>query len=88
MLEVFYRARFTRLTNGFSSKKLVNHGHAISLFYFHYNFIRKHMTLGTTPAVAAGLMDKPLTIADLVAMLEAEELKLNHGGRINRADRT
>lgn len=67
--------RFTRLTNAFS-KKFENHEHAIALHYFHYNFIRKHMTLKTTPAVAAGIASKPLTILDLVMMVEAEEAKL------------
>jgi len=71
--------RMTRLTNGFS-KKIDNHVHAIALHYFHYNFIRKHMTLKTTPAVAAGIANAPMTILDLVAMIEAEESKL--GGRL------
>jgi hypothetical protein len=71
--------RFTRLTNGFS-KKIENHGHAVALHYFHYNFIRKHKTLKTTPAVAAGLTDRPLTMLDLVAMVEREE-RLT-GGRL------
>jgi hypothetical protein len=53
-----------------------NHQHAIALHYFHYNFIRKHQTLKTTPAVAAGVADKALTIMDLVTMIEAEEAKL------------
>jgi len=79
--------RFTRLTNAFS-KSLVNHAHAVALHYFHYNFIRRHKTLGTTPAVAAGLTDREWKIDDLVAMLENEERKLANGGRINRADRT
>ncbi len=79
--------RHTRLTNAFS-KKLAYHAHAIALHYFHYNFIRKHQTLGTTPAVAAGIADRPWTVADLVRMLEDEERKLCRGGRINRADRT
>src|SRR5437667_4966375 len=48
--------RFTRLTNG-HSKKLENHGHAVALNFMHYNFCRKHSTLGTSPAVAAGLAD-------------------------------
>lgn len=39
-------------------------------------FIRKHQTLKTTPAVAAGIANKALTLADLVAMVEAEEAKL------------
>ncbi len=79
--------RFTRLTNAFS-KKLANHEHAIALHYFHYNFCRKHKTLGTTPAVAAGIAGRIWTVADLVAMLEDEEKKLNNGGRINRRDRS
>jgi hypothetical protein len=33
--------RFTRLTNGFS-KKLENHGHAVALYFLHYNFCRAH----------------------------------------------
>jgi IS1 family transposase len=67
--------RLTRLTNGFS-KKIENHAHAIALHFFYYNFIRKHMTLKTTPAVAAGLANAPMTILDLVRMIEAEEAKL------------
>lgn len=67
--------RFTRLTNAFS-KNVENHCHAVALHYFYYNFIRKHMTLKTTPAVAAGIASKPLTVLDLVKMIEAEEAKL------------
>lgn len=72
--------RFTRLTNGFS-KKVENHEHAVALHYFYYNFIRKHQTLKTTPAVAAGIATKALTIIDLVKMMEEEESKL--GERIS-----
>jgi IS1 family transposase len=71
--------RLTRLTNGYS-KKIENHQHAIALHFFHYNFIRKHHTIKTTPAVAAGLANSPLTTLDLVKMIEAEESKL--GGRL------
>ena len=46
--------RFTRLTNAFS-KKVQNLGHAVVLHFVHYNFRRVHKTLGTTPAVAAGV---------------------------------
>ena len=67
--------RFTRLTNG-HSKKVENHEHAVALHFFHYNFIRKHMTLKTTPAVAAGIANAPLTVLDLVKMVEAEEAKV------------
>lgn len=67
--------RMTRLTNAFS-KKIDNHIHALALHYFHYNFIRRHQTLKTTPAVAAGIANAPLTVLDLVKMIEAEEAKL------------
>ncbi|MEQ8210057.1 MAG: IS1 family transposase [Lacipirellulaceae bacterium] len=67
--------RYTRLTNGFS-KKIENHEHAVALHYFYYNFIRKHQTLKTTPAVASGIANKALTVRDLVDMIEAEEKKL------------
>lgn len=79
--------RHTRLTNA-HSKKLANHAHAIALHYFHYNFIRRHLTLKTTPAVAAGIADREWTVDDLVAMLEAEEWKLGKGRRINRDDQS
>jgi hypothetical protein len=79
--------RFTRLTNGFS-KKIENHQHAVALHYFHYNFCRKHMSLGKTPAQAAGISDHAWTIEELVALLEKEEQLRGNGGRINREDRT
>ena len=71
--------RFTRLTNGFS-KKLDNHKHAVALHYFHYNFIRVHQTIGTTPAVMAGVADKIWTMVDFAQLLEREENLL--GGRL------
>lgn len=66
--------RFTRLTNAFS-KKLESHKHAIALYATHYNFCRKHMTLGKTPAMAAGLTDHVWSIEELVTrMLDASSL--------------
>jgi IS1 family transposase len=79
--------RFTRLTNAFS-KKWRNHEHAIALHFFHYNFIRKHQTLGTTPAIATGVTNRVWTIEDIVVRLEAEERKVMGHARINRQDRT
>jgi hypothetical protein len=64
--------RFTRLTNAFS-KKVENHAAAISLHFMHYNFCRVHKTLGTTPAVAAGVVLNRWTIDDLVALLDEAE---------------
>jgi IS1 family transposase len=48
--------RFTRLTNGFS-KRIQNHKYAVALYSLHYNFIRVHQTIKTTPAMAAGIAD-------------------------------
>jgi len=64
--------RFTRLTNGFS-KSLNNHKHSIAIHYFHYNFIRKHMTIKTTPAVMAGVADHEWTMLEFVKLIEREE---------------
>ena len=71
--------RFTRLTNAFS-KKVYNLSCAVALYVFHYNFVRPHTTLTkaahgkpTTPAMAAGLADKPWTMADVVKLIEERE---------------
>lgn len=39
----------------------------------HCNFCRKHQTLGTAPAVAAGVTDHIWKINEIVALLEAAE---------------
>ncbi len=57
--------RMTRLTNAFS-KKWRNHKAALGLFFAHYNFVRIHGTLKTTPAVASGLASEPWTIRELL----------------------
>jgi IS1 family transposase len=64
--------RFTRLTNAFS-KKIENLAAAVSLHFMHYNFCRVHQTLGTTPAVAAGVADHVWTLDELIGLLEAAE---------------
>ena len=71
--------RFTRLTNAFS-KKVYNLSCATAMYVFHYNYVRPHSTLTkkadgrpTTPAMAAGLADKPWTMADIVELIEARE---------------
>lgn len=62
--------RFTRLTNGFS-KKLESHIYAISLYFVFYNWMRIHKTLKVTPAMAAGLTTKLMSMEDLCAMMDA-----------------
>ena len=64
--------RFTRLTNGFS-RKCANLEHAVALHHMHYHYVRRHKTLGTTPAVAAGIERREWSMADLVGILETVE---------------
>lgn len=62
--------RFTPLTNAFS-KEVQNLSHAVALHFLHYNFVRVYKTLGTTPAVAAGVTDREWTVTDIVNLLES-----------------
>jgi hypothetical protein len=57
--------RFTRITNGFS-KKLDNHAAAVALYVAHYNLVRHHEALRTTPAKALGVVDRAWTIGNLI----------------------
>ena len=61
--------RFTRLTNAFS-KKLENHGHAVALYFMHYNYCRIHKSLRVTPAMEAGLTDHVWSLEELLAIGE------------------
>jgi IS1 transposase len=57
--------RFTRLTNAFS-KKVENHRAAVALHFAHYNFVRLHRTLRTTPAMAANVNPRLWSLDELV----------------------
>jgi IS1 family transposase len=63
--------RFTRLTNGFS-RKIENHVAAVALHMMHYNFVRIHQTLRTTPAMAANVTNRLWEVEDIVALLDQE----------------
>lgn len=64
--------RTRRLCLAFS-KTLRGHRAAIGLGIASYNWVRVHGTLGTTPAVAAGLAERPWSLAELVTAALAEE---------------
>jgi hypothetical protein len=64
--------RMMRLCDVFS-KKRENHDAATALHFAYYNIVRLHETLGTTPAVALRVTDKPWTLAELVDVALAEE---------------
>ena len=87
--------RFTRKTNAFS-KKIANHANALGLHFFIYNFCRKHGTIKTTPAVAAGVADKIWEIEDVIDMIDAHWDRVrgvfrgffNRGGRAANSFKT
>jgi hypothetical protein len=56
--------RLTRLTNAFS-KKVTNLRAAVALHFFHYNFVRRHESIGTTPAAEAGIADHEWTLEEM-----------------------
>ena len=64
--------RFTRLTNAFS-KKLENHVAMLALFHMHYNFVRIHQTLRVTPAMEAGISQRPWSISDIAHLTQTVE---------------
>ena len=60
-----FMRRFTRLSLGFS-KKLENLKAAVALHFAYYNFCWIPRTTGVTPAMRAGIVNKPWTIKELL----------------------
>jgi hypothetical protein len=71
--------RFTRLTNGFS-KKLENHLHTLSVYFVHYNFVRRHASLCVTPAMADGLFQTMHDMEWLANLVDSATPKLGPCG--------
>ena len=71
--EFFYDANLHGVNVADFSKKYENHCHSISLFMFHFNFVRIHQTIRCTPAMAAGVTDQLWSMSDLVALIESRE---------------
>ncbi len=63
-----HMSRSTRLINAFS-KKIENHCYATALHFVYYNFVKVHKTLNITPAMAAGLSKRFMTIEDIVRLV-------------------
>ena len=42
----------------------------MSIYFMHYNFVRIHQTLRTTPAMAAGVTSRLWEMSDMVKVLE------------------
>jgi hypothetical protein len=70
------RTRTSKIPIGAKDTAIARH----ALHYFHYNFVRVHQTIKTTPAVAANVANKVWTMVDFVELLEREERLL--GGRL------
>jgi hypothetical protein len=69
-LRTFVR-RMTRLSNGFS-KKWANHEAMIALYIAHYNFVRIHGSLKTTPAVASGVVTEKWSVRMLLEKMATQ----------------
>ena len=74
--------RMTRLSNGFS-KKFENHVAATAMFFCHYNFVRIHETLRTTPAVHLGVTDHAWSAEELVETALTGQIR-RKVGRLDR----
>jgi IS1 family transposase len=70
-----FNRRFTRLCLGWS-RKLENHRHAVAIFVAAHNFVKHHSTLGTAPAVGAGLTDHEWSIKELFQAVSEFEVSL------------
>ncbi|MCG8409244.1 MAG: hypothetical protein MI923_28915 [Phycisphaerales bacterium] len=79
--------RFAQLTCAFG-KKICNHRHALALFCFHHSFIRRHQTIGTTPAIRAGMTNHNWTVDELIEFFENDGPLLANVGRMNENSRS
>jgi IS1 family transposase len=61
--------RLSRLTNAFS-KKFDRFQAAVGLHFAYYNFVKFHKTVRMTPAMAAGVEQSPLEVANLVELAQ------------------
>ena len=61
--------RCVRQTNAFS-KRFRNHNYALALYFVWYNFMRTHMSIGTTPAIAAGITDRTYNMHHLIELID------------------
>jgi len=59
-----FNRRFTRCTLGYT-RKFINLRHSLSLFSWHFNFVRKHTTIKSTPAIASGIALAIMTVVEL-----------------------
>jgi hypothetical protein len=58
------------------SRKLENHRHAVAIFVAAHNFVKRHTTLGCTPAVGAGLTDHDWSVKELFQVVSEYQVKV------------
>ena len=78
--------RFTRLTNAFS-KKLEKHCAALSLYVRPNGALRTKRDNRITPAMAAGIADRPATLEALVELIDARAPKVRYAKKSRIASR-
>lgn len=52
---------------------VLNHVHALSIYFMHCNFVRIHQTLRCTPAMEAKVTDRLWSLDDVAALVKARE---------------
>lgn len=77
--------RMVRKTTGYS-KTVAHLMRAVALYIFHYNFCRVHSSIGTTPAIAAGIEDSRWTWEDFLPLVD--EFTASKGRKTTRANPT
>jgi IS1 family transposase len=73
--------RFPRLRTGYS-KKIENHIHMVALYTLWYNWISTHRAHRVTPAMAAGLTDKPMDIVEVTRLIDDAEMRVTIQQRV------
>lgn len=76
--------RYARQTNAYS-KRLAHHEAMLAFWMAHYNLVRVHRTMKTTPAVAAGVEADPWSMIDLVELVESRLPKPNRPKHYRKA---
>lgn len=62
--------RIARLTDAFS-KEVEGHAAMVAAYAVRHSFVRIHRSLRATPATAAGVADRPRSMEDMAALLDA-----------------
>ena len=78
--------RFTRLTNAFS-KSAEAHYRMMCLYVVFHNFCRDHRTLRCTPAESIALVKRAMTVADIVALMDARASRRSLAVNTSRGNR-